>query len=167
MPHTLIVGQTNTGKTTLALQMAQKWSAQGFPVLVLDPMLDPRWKPYAALQTPNKDEFLRAYFSSKGCRAFVDESIEVASNSDKDIILTATRGRHYGHANVYISQRANSVARNIRTMCFQVASFKQHRDDAKILSREFGDDDLMGVTKLVRGEYMWSNGFENMKGKVF
>lgn len=167
MPHTLIVGQTNTGKTTLALDMCRRWKQAGFATLVLDPMLDTRWSGIVDLQTADKAEFLRAYFNSRNARVFIDESIEVASNSDKDIIYTATRGRHYGHANVYISQRANSVARNIRTMCFQVASFKQHADDAKILSREFGSDELMGVTKLQRGQFIWSNGFQNAKGKVF
>jgi hypothetical protein len=53
------------------------------------------------------------------------------------------------------------------SMCFQVSSFKQHDDDAKILSKQFGDNELMRVTKLKRGEYIWSNGFENKRGKVF
>jgi signal recognition particle GTPase len=116
MPHTLIVGQTNTGKTTLALKMCEAWKRAGFVTLVLDPTLDTRWRGMTDLHTADKETFLRAYFNSRNARVFIDESIEVASNSDKDIIYTATRGRHYGHCNVYISQRANSVARNIHVL---------------------------------------------------
>jgi nicotinamide riboside kinase len=167
MPHSMIVGITMSGKTTLAINLAEEFNKRGFPVLVFDPIHDARWKPHAALQTANKDEFLRAFYASKGCRVFIDESGEVASNQDQDIITTATRGRHYGHACVYISQRAPQIARNIRSQCFQVFAFRQHNMDAKLLAQEFGAEDLKQCSRLQRGEFIHSNGYETKKGKIF
>lgn len=166
MTHSVIVGTTRSGKTTLALNIAEESKARGWPIIVFDPMLDPRFS-FADVHTSDKDEFLRAFFNSRSCRVFIDECVEVASNSDKDIITTATRGRHYGHQCFYISQRFTSIARNIRSQCSQVFAFKQHSSDADLIVKEYASPELKGCAMLPRGSYIYSDGFTIKHGKVF
>jgi hypothetical protein len=166
MPHSLIVGMTNTGKTTLAIKIAQESKARGWPIIVLDPTFDPRWD-FADYTTDNKNDFLYAYYNSRECRVFIDESVETASNSDKEIITTATRGRHYGHQNFYIGQRAKMVARNIRTQCYQVFAFRQTPEESKLLYQDFGHEILLECSKLPNGSYVHACGVDGTRGKIF
>lgn len=149
--HCYIVGITNSGKSHLAKHMARQYKAKGYGIIVLDPQLSREWQEIGDFVSPNRDEFLETFWKSKNCKVFVDECQDVMDNHDKEMHAIVKRGRHNGHQVFLISQRPSSIARNARTQCAQVISFKQNRDEALILAREFGNDDLRNVCRL--GEY--------------
>ena len=56
MPHSLIIGMTESGKTTLATEICRDYRARGIKTIVLDPMYDQRWD--ADFLTTDKARFL-------------------------------------------------------------------------------------------------------------
>lgn len=149
--HTYIVGITNSGKSHLAKHLAREYKAAGFGVIVLDPQQSRDWQEIGDFFTTERDEFLDVFWRSKNCKVFIDECQDVLENNDREFMQIIKRGRHNGHQVFLISQRPSSIARNARTQCAQVISFKQNRDESMILAREFGNDDLRDVCTL--GEY--------------
>ena len=161
----MIVGMTESGKTTLAKKLAAEYKASGYGVRVYDPLSDDGWN--ADFQTADERQFLQAYFQSKNCRVFVDECHEVAGNHDKIIHATATRGRHYGHRNFYIAQRPTMIAVNIRSQCKHIYTFFQSPEECKVMAREFGNQDLKQACELSEGEYLYCTPHTSQHGKVF
>lgn len=152
--HTYIVGITNSGKSHLAKHLAASYKQAGYGVLVLDPQQSQEWAQIADFCTTDRDEFLDVFWKSKNCKVFVDECQDVMDNNDREMHAIVKRGRHNGHQVFLISQRPSSIARNARTQCSQVISFKQNRDEAAILAREFGNDDLRDVCRLGQYEFI-------------
>ncbi|AUR81555.1 putative packaging ATPase [Vibrio phage 1.069.O._10N.286.49.F11] len=157
MAHSAIVGMTESGKSSLARKMATAIQKAGIAVIVFDPLGDPAWSecldPNNSFITDNEKEFLNYYWSSKNCAVFFDEAGDYATNHNKEMIRTATKGRHWGHSNYYIAQRGNLLARTIRDQCSKLYMFTSSKDDAKIYSLEFNDNELLNVPDLSQGEY--------------
>lgn len=140
MAHILILGQTLSGKTTLAKRLAAKYKSEGIGVLVLDPVGDPEWQ--ADFRTANMDEFFRVYNDSRRCAVFVDEAGEVCEEYKHEITKTATRGRHRGHRNHYIAQRGTLILRTIRDQCSSLFLFNSGLEDCKIHAAEWNAPDI-------------------------
>lgn len=157
MGHYAIVGMTESGKSTLARKCAVELNKMGVHVIVFDPLGDPKWfeclDPSTSFITDNEKEFLKVYWSSKNCAVFFDEAGDYATNHNKEMIKTATKGRHWGHSNFYIAQRGNLLARTIRDQCATLYMFTSSKDDAKIYSTEFNDSELLNVPDLPQGTY--------------
>lgn len=157
---------TESGKTSLAKKLAAQYSARGIRVLVFDPIGDPDW--VADFRTWNIEEFLDEYWASKQCAVFFDESGSVAKEQDLELIKTATKGRHWGHANHYISQRGAMVPKTLRDQCSNLFIFAQSIDDAKTYAREYNSPELLEVAKFKQGEYFHTTRFNSAKrGKLF
>lgn len=166
MPHSLILGMTESGKTTLAKKVAAEYKRQGIGVLVLDPLCDPEWD--ADYQTSDPDEFLDTIWDSRQCAVFIDEAGESAGRYDKAMIQTATKGRHWGHNMHYLSQRGALISTTIRGQCSQLFLFLSGKNDGKIHAEEWAFDELKECTKLKRGEFMHcSRGGILTRNKVF
>ncbi|AUR85723.1 P-loop containing nucleoside triphosphate hydrolase [Vibrio phage 1.080.O._10N.286.48.A4] len=157
MPHSAIVGMTESGKSSLARKMAVELQKSGIQIIVFDPLGDPEWSNCLDLNnafiTDNENEFLNVYWNSKNCAVFFDEAGDYATNHNKPMIRTATKGRHWGHSNFYIAQRGNLLARTIRDQCANLFMFTSSKDDAKIYSTEFNDIELLNVPDLPQGTY--------------
>lgn len=166
MPHSLILGMTESGKTTLAKRLAAKYKEAGIKVIVLDPIHDPEWN--ADYQTNDPDEFLNVFWNSRQCAVFIDEAGESAGQYDKAMIRTATKGRHWGHNVHYLSQRGALLSTTIRGQCSQLFLFLSGKNDGKIHAEEWAFDELKECTKLKRGEFFHcSRGGNLIKQKVF
>lgn len=157
MAHSLIFGQTESGKTTLGKRMSAEFKAKGIGVLVLDPLNDPGWS--ADFKTSDAAQFLDVYWRSKSCMCFIDESADVVGRYDAMMIQTATRGRHWGHCNFYLSQRGALISRTVRDQCSNLFLFKVSQDDSKLLAKEFCSPELMNASALQRGEYYYVSRF--------
>lgn len=154
---------TESGKTTLARKLANKYQKRGIPVLVLDPYLSSAWN--ADFITDNPDEFLEVVKDSISCAVFVDECGHYSDDGFSDVLRwLATNSRHYGHNSHFISQRAKQLKPTIRDQCSNIFLFKQSFDDAKELTRNFATDDLLEAPKLTKGEYLGKVGID---GAVF
>jgi len=166
MAHGLIFGMTESGKSTLAKQLAAGYRRNGIGVLVLDPLHDPEWN--ADFQTSDVDEFLRVYWESRSCVAFIDEAGDSVGRFDKAMIQTATKGRHWGHVNYYISQRGALLSTTVRDQCSKIFLFTSSLKDSKLHSEEWNAPELMGANALKQGEFYKTGRFSGVeKLRVF
>jgi energy-coupling factor transporter ATP-binding protein EcfA2 len=149
--HSLILGQTESGKTTLAKRLAAIHHASGEPVIVLDPFNDPEWK--CSWRTTDVDQFLAVYWKNRGMHAFIDEGADTVGRFDDAMRRTATAGRHWGHSNYYISQRGASLNTTVRAQCRHLFLFASTYDDCKVMAKEFNAPDLIKAADFPAGRY--------------
>lgn len=157
MAHSLILGMTESGKTTLAKKLAASYQARGIKVLVLDPMGDPEWN--ADFQTSSVNTFLDVFWSSRRCAAFIDEAGEAVGQFDKVMHKTATKGRHWGHSVHYLSQRGAQIARTVRDQCGNLFLFTTALEDSKIHANEWNKPELRNANALEQGHYYHATRF--------
>ena len=157
---------TESGKTTLAEQLARKYKAQQIGVLVLDPMRDKRWN--ADFITDDPDEFLKTFWASESCAAFIDESGDTVGRFNHAMEQTATKGRHFGHNVHFICQRASQLSKTIRDQCSFLALFRSSVVDCKTHAEEWARDELKKGASLNQGEYLFCGRYSELtRGNVF
>ena len=149
--HTLIIGQTESGKTTLAVRLSEKYQQAGWKVAVLDPLRDERWR--ADFLTTDDHEFLAVAKASRSCMLFVDESGQTIGRYQESMFWLATMARHWGHCSHFLSQRAQQVSPTVRTQCGRLFLFNCSATDAKILADEWNKPELREANSLAKGEY--------------
>lgn len=157
MPHSKIIGMTESGKTTLAKQLSKEYQQRKIPVIVLDPLGDPGWSDNPDseyfYQTDNKAVFLSAVRASRSCAVFIDEAGESVGQYDREMYWLATRGRHYGHNCHFLAQRAQQIAKTVRDQCGRLYLFNCSLDDAKTLANEWNKPELKEAYTLKQGEF--------------
>lgn len=165
--HTLIIGITGSGKTTLAKKLCQQYIKRGITVFVLDPLLSSEWN--AHYITDNPDEFVDVVFDNINCAIFVDESAETIGRYAGAMQRLATSSRNLGHNVHFICQRPKQLDINMRTQCEIVFVFKLSYYDAKELAKEYVADELMHAPKLQKGQYLAKVGVDGAvcQGKIF
>ena len=152
MAHVMILGQTLSGKSILSKRLAAAYKRGGINVLVHDPVGDPEW--HADYQTANFEDFFRVYNDSRQCAVFFDEAGETCEDFKSEMTRTATRGRHRGHRNHYISQRGTLIQRTMRDQCTRLFLFNTGLEDCKIHANEWNAPELKeGGHLLGVGEY--------------
>ena len=161
MSHGLIIGMTESGKTTLAQKMAQEFMDKGYAVLVLDPLKDPRWK--CTFITSDMNEFKDMARRSKRCFLFIDESGDSCGQWEKENYWFATQSRHWGHSVYFIAQRVQMIATTIRTQCSFLYLFNCGKTDCKLLADEWNKPELLGANVLKQGEFFYCNRFTNTR----
>ncbi len=148
--HTLIVGITESGKTTLAKKLSKKFVSEGFNVIVLTSVFD-EW-PVGVIVYDDQEKFLKAFWASKRCVVFIDEGGETIGRFNKSMEQTATKGRHYGHTCFFMGQRATLINATVRGQCSQLFCFSQGSKDAELLAEEWNQPELKEAPLLRRGE---------------
>lgn len=165
MPHSMYVGITESGKSTLAQKIAAAQKARNIRVLVLDPLRDPRW--CGEVYTSQQD-FLHAVFSCEKCDLFIDESGEMIGRYSGVMKTLATRSRHYGHNAHFILQRPSDLDRTIRDQCTRLFVFRVSKYDSEILARDYSEEKLNEAYLLKKGEYLETGSFRPcIKKRVF
>lgn len=141
-----------SGKTTLAKKIVKrKCELTDRPLLVLDPNLDPDWD--ADFMTDDPMKYKDVVKANKGCELVIDEAGEMLGRYAKDMGFLGTRSRHYGHVATFITQRAQSLDRNVRDQCSRFFIFSIARSDCKIFAEDLVDDELLNAYDLAQGEY--------------
>lgn len=165
MAHSLILGMTESGKTTFAKRCAAAYRKAGVKTIVLDPLNDPNW--LADFQTDDPDKFLEAVWASQSCAVFIDEAGDAVGRFDNAMIRTATRGRHWGHNVAYISQRGTMLSRTVRDQCSSLVLFCTALEDCKVHAREWNNPELLKAAQLPQGSYICAGRFSAPKfGKL-
>jgi len=168
MAHILILGSTQSGKTTHAKKLIQDYKAKGIKTIVYDKLTaDPSWQ--ADFVTDDRDEFLSTFWSSQQCMVFIDEAGDaIEGMHDTKMRETATKGRHWGHLVHYISQRATMIPKTIRDQCTHLFLFTSSLADAKIHADEWNSEELKNASTLKQGEYYHTTRFDPVtKHKLF
>jgi thymidylate kinase len=158
--HSLIVGMTESGKTSLAKNIARRLSNHGAPVMVLD-ILGSRWEG-ANYTTSDINEFMDYVKQARDCYIFIDESGEVGKLA-KEFYWLATRSRHYGHSVFFITQRSNQMKPIIRAQCRQLFLFCSAKNDCKILYEDFNYAELLEANNLPQGTFFHAQRFGTCK----
>jgi hypothetical protein len=159
MPHILILGQTLSGKSTLAKRLCASYKKSGRGVIVHDPVGDPEWQ--ADFKTADPEEFFHIYNESRGCAVFFDEAGDTCTDYLNELKKTATRGRHRGHRNHYIAQRGTMIHRTIRDQCSGIFLFNSGLEDCKVHAADWNAIEIREHGPFLEtGEYFYK---ERMK----
>jgi DNA polymerase III delta prime subunit len=144
MPHALITGVTESGKTTLARALSNELDKRAHRIIVYDPVGTPTingdgWGKDAVIFR-DKFEFLEYVHRDDVNHAhiFIDEAYEIFSNSDPSNNWLLTRGRHFGFSIYLMGVRPKILPPNVRTMCSTCYMFRLAHDDAKEICADFG-----------------------------
>lgn len=166
MAHVLILGMTQSGKSTFGKQLAAQYKQRGVRVGVLDPLGDPGWN--ADFRTDDPAEFLQVFWESRQCAFFIDEAGDCVGRFDDAMMRTATRGRHWGHRVHYMSQRGAQIARTVRDQCSSLALFTTSLEDSKIHANEWNKSELRTAHTLPQGHYFYTTRFSPLvKGQLW
>lgn len=130
--HSLILGQTESGKSALAKMIAKGLKNSGHRLCVYDPLFDPSF-PFD-YRSDEPDEFSEHMKSERNCHVFIDECGDFFEGVDCGWI--ATRGRHHGFSVYFLAQRMVQIPRTVRDQCKRLYLFassladgKQHADE--------------------------------------
>jgi hypothetical protein len=157
MAHTMIVGTTMSGKTTLAKRFAREAKQAGFSIIVLDPLKDREWP--ADFLTSDPKQFLKVAKSNKDCYLFIDEAGENCGHWDKEMFWTATRSRHLGHCATFITQRPTMVSPNVRGQCINLAIFSSPLEACVTMSKDFNQKEILEATRFPQGQFLYTSRF--------
>ncbi len=156
--HVLILGITETGKTTLAFKLAREYRSKGIKIFVLDPDKRQEWQ--ADFITDDPEFFLETCKLNQRAALFVDEGGVTIGRYAGSSQWLATNARKWGHKAHFIAQRAQQIDPNVRNQCTSIFLFKQSVDDAKILSKDFVAPQLIDACNLKKGEYLCKVGVD-------
>ena len=166
MAHGLILGMTESGKTTLAKKMTARLKDRGWYVVVLDPIKDPGWN--CDYQAKDINDLLYMLKNAKKCFVFIDEAGQICGQFDKQALWLATQSRHWGHSCYFISQRGSQIAKTVREQCSFLYLFNCSKSDSMILANEWNKDKLLEANTLNRGQYFYAPRFKEVQTyKVF
>jgi hypothetical protein len=128
-----------------------RYQAREVKVIVLDPLNDPDWP--ADFQTTDPEEFLKVFWASQSCAVFIDEAGQSVGRYNEVMQRTATRGRHWGHAVHFVTQRGVQLPVTVRDQCGHLFLFTTARKDSKIHADEWNRDELEDGYLLAQGNY--------------
>jgi len=160
--HSLIIGQTESGKSCFSKILANQYKAAGKKVAVLDPICDPDWR--ADFRTDSV-ELLKQYLNqNRSVYVFIDESGEVFNEgNDTSYSWLATRSRHYGHSVHFLAQRAIQIPKTMRDQCSRLFLFTSSKSDGKIHSEEWNKDELINCNTLPKLHFYMTDRFSEVK----
>lgn len=149
--HTLIIGMTESGKTTLGKELCRAYRAAGFSTLVFDAAFN-RWD--ADYQTGDAGQFFRTAVKARRCMLFIDEAGKAVKWSNREAVDIATMFRHFGHSAHFLGQRPAMIAPSVRYNCARLCLFRVSREDAGDLAAEWGHREIMTAPDLPAGSFL-------------
>lgn len=154
--HTLTVGRTGSGKTTLWRILAGQMMALGCPVLVYDPLNNgiP-----ANRRTTDVYELVRWAREYRSAQIIVDEAGTVLGDPDPEVAYLTTQARNRGHQTHIICQRAVQVNRTVRLQTERLYAFRIDVQEAKTLSAETSNPRVMEAVELDRYQYIMAGSY--------
>ena len=149
--HTLIIGMTESGKTTLGKQLCDAYKARGRGTIVFDAAFN-TWG--ADFQTGDPDKFFKYATRARGCMLFIDEAGKAVKWNNREAVDVATMFRHFGHSAHFLGQRPTMIAPSVRYNCGRLCLFRVSREDAADLRAEWGHDQIMQAPTLPAGSFL-------------
>lgn len=156
MAHKLIVGGTETGKSTLARAMEADAVKRGIVPVIYDPTLNPAW--ISELVTCDEFDFFdmlrEQHEKKKSILAIVDEADTIMSMSHRHNWWLFMRGRHFGIEAIAITQRPTNIAPSVRGNTSELFAFRIPKSDAQELANDFAAEGIAKAAELVQGEFL-------------
>jgi hypothetical protein len=160
--HSLIIGTSLSGKTTLAKKLAVQYKNSGISIIVFCKFKD-EWQGITPYIYTNRADFLRAIKVLKNCAFFTDESGQTIGRNDAELEATATDSRHKGHQGHYICHRPAQISPVMRYQCGQLYLFNSSLYDCKILYNEYPYEDILTAHQLKQGHYLKITKFKDIR----
>jgi len=164
MGHSLLLGMTESGKTSLAKQLIAEFQKKEIKCITLDPLGDPSFG--ADFITCNPEEFSRIWKNSRGCAVFIDEAGTVGKFSEH-IREAATKGRHWGHQFFFLSQKATQIEPLVRDQCSNLFLFRSGLQSRKTLAEEFDAPQLLEPVEMLEFHHCTRSGYIGKKKITF
>lgn len=159
MSHSLIIGVTESGKTTLARSLARNLAKRKQNVIVYDPVRTPTaggdW-PKSAVIFDDEREFWK-YLNRDDVghsHIFVDEAGDLFNMAKPENFWLLTRGRHYGFFVYCMCQRPKMIAPSVRFQCATCYMFRLAHSDASEISKDFGHEWPIDNAPLDTGDFL-------------
>ena len=156
--HALICGVTQTGKTTLAHNIAHEFAQKGAGIIVYDPVgtetVRGKW-PESSVIFSDEHEFFE-YLSRDDVNnafVFIDEAGDIFTAQKRENMWLLTRGRHFGFSVFMIAQRPKMILPSARSMAGVCYLFRLSTDDMRDIGRDFGFSGLDKIN-LDRGDFI-------------
>ncbi len=167
MPHGLILGPSECGKSTLARWLGKMDASQGRQLAAFARRDTQAWSSLCGAAVTSDPARLFKWYKdprNKSVTFLIDDAGRVVGRHDPEWEATASEGRHDGHRFIYIAQAATMLNKNIRRNCKFLWTFKQSQEDADILAREFIHPELRLAVHLDRYEFLYcEKGFGPVK----
>lgn len=159
--HSLILGMTLSGKTTLAKLLCKKLRERyEITTIVLDPLNDPEWETDYLVN--NERDFLKLFNGLQSCAIFIDESGKAVGRYNTAMEQTATIGRHLGHKCFYLTQGGTQLAPIIRNQCSTLYLFTTAKSDCIKHANEWNQPELINGCTLAQGEFYMCSRYGNL-----
>lgn len=178
--HSVIVGRTETGKTTLAKKLGRALVDRGQIVIAYNPLGDGAFtKPDEHGAVASRGEFVnvgdfmreahRELLSSKAQPVFliIDEATTFFEKVNCDRAWLATRGRHHGVNLILICQHFTRLNPEVRGQCPVLYLFACGLTTASVCADEYGHKELAEAPQLKPGHYYRRDPNGLTKGRVF
>lgn len=155
MAHSLILGMTQSGKSTLAKMLTAELARRGRLVMILDPMLDSGW-PEKSLVVSEPEELHRAAAKMTGAHIFVDEAAVHVGRSQKMLSWIFRFGSHWGHSANLITQHPTDLAPFVRSQCTSAYVFKSTAAVGELLRKRdgFRGDALLDIEEIPKYHFL-------------
>jgi len=162
MSHGLILGQTESGKSSIAKALCGYFGGTDIPIGVYDPMYDPGFEVLADFWTADVDLFLDYAYSHEGCILFIDEVAEI-KKSDPRLMKLVTRGRHWGHSVFLMCHRLQQIDVTTRNQASMLFLFNSDRSDGEKLAKAWNEPALVECATLGTGECLFKARLQPVK----
>jgi energy-coupling factor transporter ATP-binding protein EcfA2 len=158
--HTLTIGPTGSGKTTLWKLKAQALMDRGVPVLLHDPLNNDYPCHYKA-KTPQA--LMERAKTLNHAHIIIDESGAAIGRNAEELQWFTTMARNYGHSTHLICQRAQQIDKTMRLQTERAFVFRVHSTDAKTVAEEFTRDEALAASTLDRYYFLQVDKFGGVK----
>ena len=159
--HTIILGMTQSGKSSYGKIICRKLRQAGVMTYVLNPLREQGWR--CDLQTADPDQMMAACQASKIKKAvFLDEAGQSLARDPRFNYFCA-QSRHDGCSVFAISQRLQMVLPDLRTNTTQAVLFRCWYSEAKTLSDQFNEARLLDAAKFRQGEFFLVSAYRPLR----
>lgn len=159
--HVLIVGTTESGKSTLSKLLCKHIKNKGGKCAVLSPTNETGWE--ADFKTSDGGLFLQFARENEKCFLFVDESGDAIGRYNEEMNWLATGSRHKGHSVIFNVQASSQISTAIRSCCKECYIFATSRGVLKLLAEDFNEPAIMKHEKLPQYHFLVCSRFQALR----
>lgn len=161
MSHSLIIGMTESGKTTLGKLIAKRAKKRNVKVAILDPLRDPDFE--ADFQTSDENAFLAWIKRNKSAVLIIDEAGTSVGRYNTAMQWVVTTSRHLGHSSILICQGTSQLAPLVRGQCTVCYLFASTNSTIKTVAEDFNSPEILTSPRLKKGEFFVVSRYENIR----
>jgi ABC-type transporter Mla maintaining outer membrane lipid asymmetry ATPase subunit MlaF len=136
--HSLIIGASRTGKSTLAKILGRKAIEIPRKVLVCDQFASPDWRQMGAELYTDPTRYLDAVQAPENRSSFlVCDEAGTAATADKRLTILTTTARHFGHTSIIIAHKHTQLPTVLRGNCDRLILFATDQKTFDGICEEF------------------------------